>query len=449
MRVAALLFVACLCATGADAHPLGNNTVNRAAALQVSRHVITVRYAIDMAEIPTLLAAQEADADNDGSVLPSEWDAYVRRRGAEIVAGIEISAGGATLPVKLVASRWRLVPGAAGLDTLLMELELSASLREHPGPRIEYRDRRRPEEVGWKEVVAAADPGVEILQADVPRTSASRGLTVYPESGGAVPNVVSATIDVKLAPPVNAPETAIRAPSRAAGSPDPIIVSPDAAIDVPRSPETVAAGPALSSETAPPPPAANASALQHPRNVEPKVAAFFRLGVHHIATGWDHLVFLLGLMVARTSVRRLVWVVTAFTIAHSLTLGLAASGLIAAPAGWIEPAIAVTIAYVGFSNLLGWSRHGAAIAFAFGLVHGLGFAGALAESLDIGQTGGSAWLIDLAAFNIGIEVFQLGLILIAVPLIRWAASRPWSRAAQQAVNASIFCAGLGWLVARF
>jgi hypothetical protein len=144
-----------------------------------------------------------------------------------------------------------------------------------------------------------------------------------------------------------------------------------------------------------------------------------------------------------------VWVVTAFTIAHSLTLGLAASGLIAAPAGWIEPAIAVTIAYVGLSNLLGWSRHGAAIAFAFGLVHGLGFAGALAESLDIGQTGGSAWLIDLAAFNIGIEVFQLGLILIAVPLIRWAASRPWSEAAQQAVNASIFCAGLGWLVARF
>ena len=446
MRRAALGLLAWLCAAGAHGHPLGNNTVNRAAAIQVSREVIAVRYAVDVAEIPTLLAVQDADADNDGSVSPSEWEGYARRRSAEIVAGIEIVAGGAPLPVRLVAMRWRLVPGAAGLDSLLLELELSASLRGYQTARIDYRDRRRPEEVGWKEVVAAAGAGVEITHADVPRTSASGGLTAYPEPGGAVPNVLSATIEVKAAPVSASATTRAQAPATASN--DPVVPPRGAGVDATRSPESVTDAPVRLSGPAESPPSARPSAPPPPRNPGPQIAAFFRLGVHHIATGWDHLVFLLGLIVARASLRRLVWVVTAFTVAHSLTLGLAASGLVAAPGRWVEPAIALTIAYVGLTNLLGWSRHGAPIAFAFGLVHGFGFAGALAESLDGAQIGGSAWLLDLAAFNLGIEIFQLGLILVVGPLLRWAARQSWSGTAQQATNAAILCAGLGWLAAR-
>jgi hypothetical protein len=258
--------------------------------------------------------------------------------------------------------------------------------------------------------------------------------------------VLSATIEVRAAP-VGASATT-RAPGPVTASNDPVFPPRGAGVDAAPSPESVPDTPVRSSRPLEPPPSTEPSAPQHPRNLDSQVGAFFRLGVHHIATGWDHLVFLLGLIVARTSLRRLVWVVTAFTVAHSLTLGLAASGLVAAPGRWVEPAIALTIAYVGLSNLLGWSRHGAPIAFAFGLVHGFGFAGALAQSLDGAQIGGSAWLIDLAAFNLGIEVFQVGLVLVAVPLIRWGARRSWCGTAQQATNAAILCAGLGWLAAR-
>ncbi len=120
--------------------------------------------------------------------------------------------------------------------------------------------------------------------------------------------------------------------------------------------------------------------------------ALYWLGVFHIATGWDHLVFLFGLLVMQTSKRRLVWVVTAFTAAHSLTLALAASDLVSVPGDWVEPGIALTIAYVGMANLLKFN-HGVLLAFAFGLVHGFGFAGALSETLGIPVGGGGRMVV--------------------------------------------------------
>jgi hypothetical protein len=160
------------------------------------------------------------------------------------------------------------------------------------------------------------------------------------------------------------------------------------------------------------------------------------------------LVFLLGLVVAQRSLRKLVWVVTAFTAAHSLTLGLAAIGLVSLPGAWVEPAIALTIAYVGLSNLLGYSRHNAGLAFAFGLVHGFGFAGALAESMGSQRVGGGGWLLDLAAFNIGIEAFQLALVVAFLPLLRLATRQAWSGAALNATSFAVMSAGLGWFFSR-
>ena len=104
-------------------------------------------------------------------------------------------------------------------------------------------------------------------------------------------------------------------------------------------------------------------------------------GIHHILIGLDHLLFLVGLLLLGGSVRQLLLVVTAFTVAHSITLSLAALNLITPPARLIEPAIALSIVYVGIDNLMvgrgrdvrGW------IAFAFGFIHGFGFASVLRE----------------------------------------------------------------------
>jgi hypothetical protein len=133
--------------------------------------------------------------------------------------------------------------------------------------------------------------------------------------------------------------------------------------------------------------------------------------------------------------------------AHSLTLGLAASGLVSPPGG-VEPAIALTIAYVGLANLTGRLRRGVAVAFAFGLIHGSGFAGALAESPHDTQIGGSGWLFELAAFKLGIEAFQLALVLALLPMIRFALRQPRSASAFRAASAAILCAGIGWFVNR-
>jgi hypothetical protein len=257
-----------------------------------------------------------------------------------------------------------------------------------------------------------------------------------------VPDVLAARIDVQAAP------VAANAAS-AAARPEP---SPQAS---PKDPEVLSsadAAPAAVTDLANPTAAETAPVAKPPPQTQPpaqrQLGAFFRLGVHHIATGWDHLVFLLGLIVAQKSLRKLAWVVTAFTLAHSLTLGLAASGLVSPPGDWVEPAIALTIAYVGLANLMGKLRHGATVAFAFGLIHGFGFAGALAESLEGARIVGSGWLFELAAFNLGIEAFQLALVLALLPAIRFASRQPWSATAFRATSVAILCAGIGWFVNR-
>lgn len=139
-----------------------------------------------------------------------------------------------------------------------------------------------------------------------------------------------------------------------------------------------------------------------------------REGVDHILGGWDHLCFLLALLVASRSVRSLLWTVTAFTLAHSLTLALAAFDVVHIPSTWIEPAIALSIAYVAALNLwwarLPWKSPRApwSEALGFGLIHGLGFAGLLRELLiEEPQK-----LRVLVGFNLGVELGQIGVVLV-------------------------------------
>jgi len=141
---------------------------------------------------------------------------------------------------------------------------------------------------------------------------------------------------------------------------------------------------------------------------------FLRLGIDHILGGYDHQAFLLALLVASRRARSLLGVVTAFTLAHSVTLAAAALGLVHVPARFVELAIALSIAYVACDNLLRkeprtpWLE-----AFLFGLLHGLGFAGFLAGAL----AGEPLVLTALVGFNLGVEIGQLGLVLLCLGAI--------------------------------
>jgi hydrogenase/urease accessory protein HupE len=175
-------------------------------------------------------------------------------------------------------------------------------------------------------------------------------------------------------------------------------------------------------------------------------SSFFPMGVEHILEGWDHLVFLLGLVLVGGSLRALLLTVTAFTAAHSITLALAVLGVWSPSPRLVEPAIALSIAYVGVENFfVADARKRWRITFPFGLIHGFGFAGALQEvampRVDVPAA--------LVAFNLGVEAGQLLALAPVLPLIYFARKRGWlDRNGVRGISAIIVVAGLSWFVAR-
>jgi hypothetical protein len=175
-------------------------------------------------------------------------------------------------------------------------------------------------------------------------------------------------------------------------------------------------------------------------------APMVALGVEHILTGYDHLLFLLGLVLIGGRFRALLLVVTAFTIAHSITLGLAAFGVVAPSPAIVEPAIALSIAYVGIEN---WfvkdvSRRWM-LTFAFGLIHGFGFAGALQEvALSRAQIPAA-----LVGFNLGVEAGQLAVLALVLPLLAQLRRIEWFPVRGVRFASSLIAlAGLVWFVQR-
>lgn len=141
---------------------------------------------------------------------------------------------------------------------------------------------------------------------------------------------------------------------------------------------------------------------------------FFRLGVAHIVTGYDHLLFLFGLLVIGGTFWSACRIITSFTVAHSITLALATFNIIRLPASLVEPLIAGSIIYVGLENL--WQQEPPRrwlLTFGFGLIHGLGFAAVL-RNLGIG---GQAALVPLLSFNCGVECGQMAIALLILPLM--------------------------------
>jgi hydrogenase/urease accessory protein HupE len=175
---------------------------------------------------------------------------------------------------------------------------------------------------------------------------------------------------------------------------------------------------------------------------------FIPSGMHHILIGPDHLLFLVGLLLLGGTLRQLALVVTAFTLAHSVTLSLAALNVFTPPAQIVEPAIALSIVYVGADNLLvrGGRDMRAWIAFAFGLIHGFGFANVLRDMELPGRALG--W--SLFSFNLGVEIGQL-LVVVAVGGVLVALrSRSDTAGRRLAVAGSVavIAAGTYWFIQR-
>ena len=177
-------------------------------------------------------------------------------------------------------------------------------------------------------------------------------------------------------------------------------------------------------------------------------------GMEHIYTGYDHIAFLVALLLMAVVRRRLrqalpevLKIVTAFTLAHSLTLILAALEVITLPSRFVESAIAASIVYVAVENLLvSEPRHRWPLALLFGLVHGLGFASMLRPLLPAGDV-----VVPLLLFNVGVELGQLSIVLVLLPILVVAATRAPDRYRRLAVlggSAVIGLLGLLWLIER-
>ena len=158
------------------------------------------------------------------------------------------------------------------------------------------------------------------------------------------------------------------------------------------------------------------------------IGNYIELGYKHILPkGTDHILFILGLFLFSTAFRPLLWQITMFTIAHTITLGLAMNGLVDLPERIVQPLIALSIVYVGVENVMnkGLKRSRLILVFVFGLLHGLGFASMLT---DFGMPD-DAFVTALISFNVGVELGQLTILLGAFLLIGvWFGKRQWYKA---------------------
>jgi len=152
--------------------------------------------------------------------------------------------------------------------------------------------------------------------------------------------------------------------------------------------------------------------VANPRGTLDVMADYLVVGIEHIIPmGLDHILFILGLYLFSTQIKPLLWQVTMFTLAHTITLGLAMYGIVQLPASVVEPLIALSIAYVGIENVINKRLENSrlALVFAFGLLHGMGFASVLTE-FGMPQ---DAFATALIAFNVGVELGQLAVITLA------------------------------------
>ena len=181
-------------------------------------------------------------------------------------------------------------------------------------------------------------------------------------------------------------------------------------------------------------------------NTSMSVGSFFFLGVEHIVTGYDHLLFLLVLILCGGNLIQLLKIITAFTLAHSITLAAAALNIITLPSVLVEAVIALSIAYVAFENLyprFAISRRWT-ISFVFGLMHGFGFSSVLRE-IGLPQDN-LIW--SLLNFNLGVEAGQLAAVVLVLPALFWLRKTAWETKVVRVVSAVVMGVGIALFIER-
>ena len=176
---------------------------------------------------------------------------------------------------------------------------------------------------------------------------------------------------------------------------------------------------------------------------------FLMLGVRHIWTGYDHLLFLLGLLIVTRDFRSAIKIITCFTIAHTITLAISTLNLITVRPAIVEPLIAASIVYVGLENLFrkGNPKARWMLTFAFGLIHGFGFAASL-KQLGVGSNGAGI-AVPLLSFNLGVELGQISVALLILPLFWFLQSSPrFSRRWVYAGSLFVAFCGAYWFIKR-
>lgn len=188
------------------------------------------------------------------------------------------------------------------------------------------------------------------------------------------------------------------------------------------------------------------------RSAMETLGLYVEIGIGHILPGGlDHILFVLALVLSTPQLRRLVWQISAFTVAHTTTLGLAASGVISPPAEIVEPLIAATIALVAIEAVFFRSppKWRLGVVFAFGLIHGMGFAGFFG-SLGLPDR---QFIAGLVGFNIGVEIGQLAVAILACSAL-WTVSRAapdsWDARRKVTVPVAVIIGAVGafWTVER-
>lgn len=182
------------------------------------------------------------------------------------------------------------------------------------------------------------------------------------------------------------------------------------------------------------------------KKVVHELGYLFIYGMEHILFGWDHLAFLLALFLLGGSAKTLFWIITAFTLSHSITLGLSSFGIFVVSGSIIEPAIALSIVYTAGENFfLENNDKRWILTFLFGFIHGFGLAGALVEA----QLPANYIPMALLSFNLGIEAAQLIILLLMLPILHYLRKQAWfENKGFHIVNILLILAGLGWFFQR-
>jgi hydrogenase/urease accessory protein HupE len=310
--------------------------------------------------------------------------------------------------------------------------DVSAALAKSPDQLLELRADANVVEPG---AVRVSSPEVGMIQVEVNYAigAGRAALEVWSKHLARLPRghqQLFFAIDVRRGPTGHAVETTLLEETLSTDN-------DSVTIELPLSPTD--AGHPATTTTTPAPPTAPAT----------RRISFFALGVEHIVTGYDHLLFLAALLLVCHNFREAAGVITFFTLAHSITLSLAALNIVRLPAQIVEPAIAASIVYVGLENIFGRHRFvwRAAVTFAFGLVHGLGFASALRE-VGLGSTPGGVAL-PLLKFSLGLEAGQLCIAAVLLKVLLWLRKRErFERYWVPAGSVLVSVIGAYWLVSR-